>query len=62
MFLHTLRVFRFHPYFYHDAFMHHTMHVLNAPPLLIVSYCSIASVRFFDPQTHFYVFTFIECL
>ena len=27
--LHTLRVFSH--YFYHDAFMHHTMHVLNAP-------------------------------
>jgi len=29
VFLHTLRVFP--PYFYHDAFMHHTMHVLDAP-------------------------------
>ena len=28
-FLHTLRVF-FPPYFYHDAFMHHPMHVLDA--------------------------------
>ena len=26
-----LCVFRFTPYFYHDAFMHHTMHVLDAP-------------------------------
>jgi len=30
--LHTLCVFRF-PYFDHDAFMHHTMHVLDAPGL-----------------------------
>jgi len=29
-FLHTLRVFR-SPYFYHDAFMHHPMQVLDAP-------------------------------
>src|SRR6218665_893367 len=29
-FLHTLRVFR-SPYFDHDAFMHHPMHVLDAP-------------------------------
>ena len=29
-FLHTLCVFRF-PYFYHNAFMHHTMRVLDAP-------------------------------
>src|SRR6218665_1440416 len=28
-FLHTLRVFP--PYFDHDAFMHHPMHVLDAP-------------------------------
>jgi len=28
--LHTLCVFRF-PYFDHDAFMHNTMHVLDAP-------------------------------
>jgi len=31
VFLHILRVFRFPPYFYHDAFMHHPMHVLDAP-------------------------------
>jgi len=30
-FLHTLCVFRFPPYFDHDAFMHHPMHVLDAP-------------------------------
>jgi len=30
VFLHALCVFRF-PYFDHDAFMHHTMHVLDAP-------------------------------
>ena len=32
-FLHTLRVFRLPPtlYFDHDAFMHHPMHVLDAP-------------------------------
>ena len=29
-FLHTLCVFRFPTYFDHDAFMHHTMHVLDA--------------------------------
>src|SRR6218665_1400346 len=29
--LHTLCVFRFPPNFDHDAFMHHTMHVLDAP-------------------------------
>src|SRR6218665_2427681 len=29
-FLHTLRVL-FPPYFDHDAFMHHPMHVLDAP-------------------------------
>jgi len=29
VFLYTLRVFS--PYFYHDAFIHHTMHVLDAP-------------------------------
>ena len=31
VFLHILRVFRFPPYFYHDAFMHHPMHVLGTP-------------------------------
>jgi len=31
VFLHTSRVFCFPPYFYHDAFMHHTMDVLDAP-------------------------------
>ena len=31
-FLHTLRVFP--PYFDHDAFMHHPMHVLDAPDVL----------------------------
>src|SRR6218665_2487719 len=30
-FLHTLCVFRFPPYFDHDAFMHHPMHVLDTP-------------------------------
>ena len=30
-FLHTLRVFP--PYFDHDAFMHHPMHVLDAPAI-----------------------------
>jgi len=30
-FLHGLCVFRFPPYFDHDAFMHHPMHVLDAP-------------------------------
>jgi len=30
LFLYTLLVFRF-PYFYHDAFMQLTMHVLDAP-------------------------------
>jgi len=31
-FLHTLCVFR-SPYFKHNAFMHHTMHVLQTPLL-----------------------------
>jgi len=31
VFLHILCVFRFPPYFDHDAFMHHTMHILDAP-------------------------------
>ena len=30
-FLHTLHVFRFPPYFDHEAFMHHPMHVLDTP-------------------------------
>ena len=30
-FLHTLCVLRFPAKFDHDAFMHHTMHVLDAP-------------------------------
>ena len=30
-FLHALCVFRFPPYFDHDAFIHHPMHVLDAP-------------------------------
>jgi len=30
VFRHILRVFRFPLYFYHDAFMHHTIHVLDA--------------------------------
>jgi len=30
-FLHILYVFSFPPYFGHDAFMHHPMHVLDAP-------------------------------
>jgi len=30
-YLHTFCVFRFPLYFHHDAFMHHTMHVLDAP-------------------------------
>jgi len=29
VFVHTLSVFR-SPQFYHDAFMHHTMHLLDA--------------------------------
>jgi len=29
--LHTFCAFRFSPYFDHDAFMHHPMHVLDAP-------------------------------
>jgi len=29
-FLHTLWVFRFPPYFDHDALIHHPMHVLDA--------------------------------
>jgi len=33
VFLYTLLVFRFPPYIYHNAFMHHTMHVLDAPGL-----------------------------
>ena len=32
-FLHTFCDFRFPPYFDHDAFMHHTMHVLDASDL-----------------------------
>src|SRR6218665_3282879 len=35
-FLHTLRVFC-SPYFDHDAFMHHPMHVLDAPPTMLHS-------------------------
>src|SRR6218665_321619 len=31
--LHTLCVFRFPPYFDHDAFMHHPMQVLDAPAI-----------------------------
>jgi len=31
VFLHTLYVYFVSPYFYDDAFMHHTMHVLDAP-------------------------------
>jgi len=30
-FLHTFCVYRFPLYFHHDAFMHHPMHVLDAP-------------------------------
>src|SRR6218665_2589871 len=30
-FLHAFSVFSFPPYFDHDAFMHHPMHVLDAP-------------------------------
>src|SRR6218665_2170867 len=33
VFLHTLCVFR-PPYFYHHSFIHHTMHVLDAPAIL----------------------------
>ena len=31
--LHTICVFRFPPYFDHDAFMHHPMQVLDAPAI-----------------------------
>src|SRR6218665_2308821 len=31
--LHTVCVFRFPPYFDHDAFIHHPMHVLDAPAI-----------------------------
>ena len=34
-FLHTFCVFRFPPQFDHDAFMHHTMHVLDAPDAVL---------------------------
>ena len=37
VFLHTFCVFRFPPYFDHDAFMHHTMHVLDAPAFKVTT-------------------------
>jgi len=44
-FLHALRVFH-SPYFYHDAFIHHTIHILDAPRAPVVHSLSIYSNEF----------------
>src|SRR6218665_314753 len=48
--LHTLCVFRFPPYFDHDEFMHHPMHVLDAPVHVVASMTTMASVLYAPPS------------
>jgi len=45
VFLPTFRVFHF-PQFDHDAFMHHTMHVLDAPAMTFHTGADITNVSY----------------
>jgi len=48
------------PYFDHDAFMHHTMHVLDAPVCIYVSGCYLQRLLRAAWRLIFWLFSFIR--